>query len=129
MRDTQEEDCLFLLLNITLEYCKHTHNLGSVYRRVISRGKAKFQRLFVCNKWNKLYLSASNACLTDQFWDLKALKPIWTAFLCSFTVLLIQITVFSAESTCTGTHGHHAVLTSCEYLRKHLKSGINKCKN
>lgn len=131
LRDgTQEENCLFLPLKTSLEYWKHTRKSGLAYRKVISRIKAKFKRrLLACNKWNRLYLlSASHACLLDQFWYLRAVRPLWVAFLCSSTVLLTtgQTTVCSAESTRADTRGHHTVPIVCEYLRKYLESGLTR---
>ena len=115
---------------INLEYWKNTHKSGLAYRRVISRTKAKFKRrLFVRNKWNRLYiLSASHAWLIDQFLDLRAIRPFWVALLCSSAVLLTmdQTTVCSAESTHADTRGHHTVPVVCKYLRKYLESGLTK---
>lgn len=111
MDDTREKNCLFLLLKINLENRKHTHKSELTYRRVISRIKAKFKRrLFVCNKWNRLYiLSASHTCLIDQ--DLRAIRSLRIAFLSSSAVLqtLGQMTSSSAESVWADTRGHHSV--------------------
>lgn len=122
--DDTWENCLFLLLEINLENRKHIHRSGLIYGRVISRIKARLKRrLFVCNKWNRLYiLSASHTCLIDQ--DLRAIRSLRTAFLSSSTVLqtMGQITFSSAEHVCADTRGHPSV----QVLEKILRIRFNQ---